>query len=102
MLTLFRMATGEAWNGIMHDTMIVTDCILVQDPSTGELSYVDQDDPGWSSLDEKYYTNQCSPHPVIAIIFFCFFILLCAFVMLNLVIAVILDNFEQLKDSRAR
>ena len=94
MLTLFRMATGEAWNGIMHDTMIVTDCILVQDPSTGELSYVDQDDPGWSSLDEKYYTNQCSPHPLISIVYFCFFILLCAFVMLNLVIAVILDNFE--------
>ena len=22
MLTLFRMATGEAWNGIMHDCMI--------------------------------------------------------------------------------
>ena len=96
MLTLFRMATGEAWNGIMHDTMIQSDCVLVQDPATGNLSYVDYDAVDWDNLDKKYWTNQCSPHTFISVAYFCLFILLCAFVMLNLVIAVILDN------SRAR
>jgi hypothetical protein len=29
MLTLFRMITGETWDGIMQDCMITSDCILV-------------------------------------------------------------------------
>ena len=94
MLTLFRMATGEAWNGIMHDCMITKDCVYYQDPATGEVTYYNQEDSFWQDLDEDTYTNQCTPHPVGAIIFFCFFCILCAFVMLNLVIAVILDNFQ--------
>ena len=40
------------------------------------------------------YISRCSPSPFGAVLFFCVFVLLCAFVMLNLVIAVILDNFE--------
>ena len=94
MLTLFRMATGEAWNGIMHDCMITKDCVYYQDPATGDVTYYNQEDSFWQDLDEDTYTNQCTPHPVGAIIFFCFFCILCAFVMLNLVIAVILDNFQ--------
>lgn len=34
LLTLFRMATGEAWNGIMHDAMIVSNCIELTEPVT--------------------------------------------------------------------
>ena len=94
MLTLFRMATGEAWNGIMHDCMITKDCVYYQDPATGDVTYYNQEDSFWQDLDEDTYTNQCTPHPVGAIIFFCFFCILCAFVMLNLVIVVILDNFQ--------
>ena len=94
MLTLFRMATGEAWNGIMHDCMITKDCVYYQDPASGDVTYYNQEDSFWQDLDEDTYTNQCTPHPVGAIIFFCFFCILCAFVMLNLVIAVILDNFQ--------
>ena len=94
LLTLFRMATGEAWNGIMHDCMITKDCVYYQDPATGDVTYYNQEDSFWQDLDEDTYTNQCTPHPVGAIIFFCFFCILCAFVMLNLVIAVILDNFQ--------
>jgi hypothetical protein len=93
-LTLFRMSTGEAWNGIMHDCMITKDCVYYQDPATGDVTYYNQEDSFWQDLDEDTYTNQCTPHPVGAIIFFCFFCILCAFVMLNLVIAVILDNFQ--------
>ena len=94
MLTLFRMATGEAWNGIMHDCMITKQCVYYQDPTTGDVTYYDQEDKFWQDLNEDLYTNQCTPHPVGAIIFFCFFCILCAFVMLNLVIAVILDDFQ--------
>ena len=37
--------------------------------------------------------NLCSPHPYVAIFYFCLFQVWCAFVLLNLVIAVIIDNF---------
>ena len=87
-------STGESWNGIMHDCMITKDCVYYQDPATGDVTYYNQEDSFWQDLDEDTYTNQCTPHPVGTIIFFCFFCILCAFVMLNLVIAVILDNFQ--------
>lgn len=53
--TLFRMATGESWNGIMHDIM------------------------------EVY------PH---AWLFFVSYMVVCAYLMFNLVIAVLLDEFS--------
>jgi len=89
-----RMSTGEAWNGIMHDCMVIRKCVLYRDPASGEESYLDFADPTWEDKDEMYWTNQCTPSSVGAIIYFCAFIILCAFVMLNLVIAVILDNFQ--------
>jgi len=95
MLTLFRMATGESWNGLMHDCMLTTECILFDDTAgSGEVIYLDKDTPRINGLDEDLFTDQCTPHPVGAIIYFCVFVILCAFVMLNLVIAVILDNFQ--------
>mmetsp|Transcript_3119 Transcript_3119/g.7221 ORF Transcript_3119/g.7221 Transcript_3119/m.7221 type:complete len:1718 (+) Transcript_3119:685-5838(+) len=94
LLTLFRMSTGEAWNGLMHDCMIERECVLYRDPLTGVDTYLDAADKTWQDKDEKYWTNQCTPHPIGAILFFTFFVILCAFVMLNLVIAVILDNFQ--------
>ena len=30
LLTLFRMSTGESWNGIMHDAIIHTNCIQLE------------------------------------------------------------------------
>ena len=30
LLVLFRMSTGESWNGIMHDCMNMADCLYVQ------------------------------------------------------------------------
>ena len=94
LLTLFRMSTGEAWNGLMHDCMVVKDCVLYKDPTTGEQSYMDLDAKNWADIDESLYTNQCTPSKEGTILFFCFFVIVCAFVMLNLVIAVILDNFQ--------
>jgi len=94
LLTLFRMTTGEAWNGLMHDCMITRECVLYRDPATGVETYLDQGDSTWPDAPEDLWTNQCTPNGVATILFFCCFVILCAFVMLNLVIAVILDNFQ--------
>ena len=68
MLTLFRMITGEGWNGIMYDCMVTE-------------PYCD------------YEAHNCGS-PVFAIIYFCSFTTIGSFVLLNLVIAIILENFE--------
>ena len=74
LLTLFRCVTGESWNGIMHDLMIN-----------------DFDNP-----------RQCSqadpPHvcasPVLSGIFFVSFTVFATFMLLNMLIGVILQNFS--------
>lgn len=60
LLTLFRCATGESWNGIMHD------CYRVSAP--------------------------------VAVTFFLSFAVLCAVFMLNLLVAVILENFSDVTE----
>lgn len=65
-LTLFRMSTGESYNGIMHDCMI-------QPP------YCDPE-------------SNCGL-PEFAPIYFCVFFILTNYMLLNLLIAIILDNF---------
>lgn len=40
LLTLFRMSTGESWNGIMHDAIVRTNCILLErDYTTQDITY---------------------------------------------------------------
>jgi len=132
LILLFRMATGESWNGLMHDCMIMEECMFIKEEgrealftqwvataaedlsddakqkaflaymednaeeSVGDGTYyVNSGSTLLDGLDEpKEVENQCSPHPSAAIIYFIVFVILCAFVMLNLVIAVILDNFQ--------
>ena len=121
MLLLFRMCTGESWDGIMHDAMLEEDCILlrapvpecsVYDACTVEECSVDANIwvdmvpvfectgarecfAGQSAFDTSCnYENHCG-NAAVSIIFHIVFIILCAFVMLNLVIAIILDNFDQ-------
>mmetsp|Transcript_58370 Transcript_58370/g.186060 ORF Transcript_58370/g.186060 Transcript_58370/m.186060 type:complete len:1610 (+) Transcript_58370:485-5314(+) len=98
LMVLFRMATGESWNGIMHDCMDNTECVKVTPgfDIEGDQYYQMWFDKGSSfDLPSGYESeDMCSPHPSAAVIFFCVFVILCAFVMLNLVIAVILDNFQ--------
>jgi len=89
LLTLFRMATGESWNGLMHDCMITKECIYLKDGT-----YLNDGDGRVDSMDEDDFTNQCTPNAVGTIVYFIIFVIICAFVMLNLVIAVILDNFQ--------
>ena len=106
MIVLFRMSTGESWNGIMHDCMQLRQCVAIVDQSVPNANTIfvegqgDNDawfspgDPELDGLNEDQVYDGCSPHPAAAIIYFCIFVIFCAFVMLNLVIAVILDNFQ--------
>uniref|UniRef100_A0A7S3DJI7 Calcium-channel protein CCH1 n=1 Tax=Palpitomonas bilix TaxID=652834 RepID=A0A7S3DJI7_9EUKA len=70
--TLFRMTTGENWNGIMHDCMIDNNC----------------------KLPVSDYAGGCG-NIVVALIYFISFTFLGTFIILNLFIAVILDNFSE-------
>ena len=74
-LVLFRASTGEDWNGIMHDLM-TKDC---------GKHYIEAEDR---------YLDKCGPGMWIAPLYFMSFLCIAAEVMLNLFIAVILDNFS--------
>merc|ERR1712025_32678 len=63
---LFRMSTGESWNGIMHDCFSNATCY-----------------PGYEGCGNT----------TVSVIFFVSFMLIGAFVFLNLFIAVIIENF---------
>lgn len=68
LLTMFRCATGEDWNGIMHDVMVT--------PERG------------CSLEKS---NCGSPF---AVPFFVSYIILTSFVVLKMLIALIIENFK--------
>ncbi|CEM06448.1 unnamed protein product [Vitrella brassicaformis CCMP3155] len=75
MMTLFRMATGEAWNDLMHDCFTRKDC---------------------NAFDGKADCGSTT----FAIIYFSSFTLLGSFMFINLFIAVILENFSDIADDR--
>ena len=101
LLVLFRMSTGESWNGLMHDTMVNTRCYEITHAPTlascgGSCQYVGKGDALLSGLvEDDGYVNRCGQHPLISVIYFCSFVIMCAFLLLNLVIAVIIGNFEE-------
>ena len=105
MAALFRSATGERWNGIMHDCMTTSACVEIR-TSAGPYAvgeYVDLDEvddlKSYAFRAEEDYVDRCTPGVGVTVFYFVSFILLCGFVMLNLVIAVILDNFESYSQS---
>ncbi|XP_045478266.1 voltage-dependent T-type calcium channel subunit alpha-1G isoform X2 [Harmonia axyridis] len=71
-LTLFRVATGDNWNGIMKDTLRDETC----------------------SKDADCVTNCCVSH-LIAPIFFVVFVLMAQFVLVNVVVAVLMKHLEE-------
>uniref|UniRef100_W5KJY4 Voltage-dependent L-type calcium channel subunit alpha n=1 Tax=Astyanax mexicanus TaxID=7994 RepID=W5KJY4_ASTMX len=73
-LLLFRCATGEAWQEIM----------LACSPNR----------PCEKGSEEGPTTEECGSH--FAIIYFVSFYMLCAFLIINLFVAVIMDNFDYL------
>lgn len=64
-LTLFRVATGDNWNGILKDTLRIDQC-----------------------NDEADCVKNCCVSTVIAPIFFVIFVLMAQFVLVNVVVAV--------------
>ncbi|XP_031625019.1 voltage-dependent T-type calcium channel subunit alpha-1G isoform X2 [Contarinia nasturtii] len=70
-LTLFRVATGDNWNGIMKDTLR-DDCDDAAD-----------------------CVRNCCVSPVIAPIFFVIFVLMAQFVLVNVVVAVLMKHLEE-------
>uniref|UniRef100_A0A4W3GNM6 Sodium leak channel NALCN n=1 Tax=Callorhinchus milii TaxID=7868 RepID=A0A4W3GNM6_CALMI len=70
---LFRIVTGEDWNKIMHDCMVQP--------------------PFCSHDDENYWETDCG-HYAGALMYFCSFYVIIAYIMLNLLVAIIVENFS--------
>lgn len=70
-LTLFRVATGDNWNGIMKDTLR------------------DKCDPSSDCL------RNCCVSQIIAPLYFVVFVLLAQFVLVNVVVAVLMKHLEE-------
>lgn len=62
-------------------------------------TYLDPGDPLLQQLDRRAVQDQCSPSPVIAVIYFCSFVLLCGLILVNFVIGVIIDNMQSSTES---
>jgi hypothetical protein len=93
LLTLFRLSTGDNWNGILKDALreppIVTPCNYALDCETdcsGGNNCCAGCDP---SADCK---ENCCANAFMSVIYFVFFILAAQFVMLNLVVAVLMKE----------
>uniref|UniRef100_A0A8C5EDD3 Sodium leak channel NALCN n=1 Tax=Gouania willdenowi TaxID=441366 RepID=A0A8C5EDD3_GOUWI len=70
---LFRIVTGEDWNKIMHDCMV---------------------QPPFCTLDKhRYWETDCGNYAG-ALIYFCSFYVIIAYIMLNLLVAIIVENFS--------
>uniref|UniRef100_A0A3B4G165 Sodium leak channel NALCN n=1 Tax=Pundamilia nyererei TaxID=303518 RepID=A0A3B4G165_9CICH len=70
---LFRIVTGEDWNKIMHDCMV---------------------QPPFCTPDKhRYWETDCGNYAG-ALIYFCSFYVIIAYIMLNLLVAIIVENFS--------
>ncbi|KAG2498044.1 hypothetical protein HYH03_003805 [Edaphochlamys debaryana] len=103
MMLLFRMITGESWDQIMQDCMITSDCILLTqdytvtapDGTNTTLTEGAWFSPGASELEgvpADILDNKCPLSPFAAVVYFPLFVVLCTFILLQLVIAVLLEN----------
>ncbi|KAG8586440.1 hypothetical protein GDO81_005373 [Engystomops pustulosus] len=70
---LFRIVTGEDWNKIMHDCMV---------------------QPPFCTPDSsRYWETDCGNYAG-ALMYFCSFYVIIAYIMLNLLVAIIVENFS--------
>jgi len=107
-ITLFRAMTGEAWNEMMHDLAKNEKDFLFGLRITDGKSWCSPPSL-WATDDVDVYKvlkdkcmisnpNQCTELPFAAEIYFISFCLVITFMVLNLVIAVILEGYEDGKD----
>ncbi|OQV25787.1 Sodium leak channel non-selective protein [Hypsibius exemplaris] len=73
---LFRIVTGEDWNRIMHDCMVTPPFCTRQLPPLD--SFWDTDCGNWTG----------------ALIYFCSFYVMITYIVLNLLVAIIIENFS--------
>ncbi|XP_020895810.1 sodium leak channel non-selective protein [Exaiptasia diaphana] len=73
MILLFRIITGEDWNKVMHDCMI--------------------DEPYCTHADDTSWRTDCG-NEAAAIVFFISFYVIVTFILLNVFVAVIIENFS--------
>ncbi|XP_077983388.1 sodium leak channel NALCN-like [Glandiceps talaboti] len=70
--TLMRIITGEDWNKIMHDCMI---------------------QPPYCTMGPNYWESDCGNFGA-ALLFFCSFYIIIAYIVLNLLVGIIMENFS--------
>ncbi|RNA12176.1 voltage-dependent calcium channel type D subunit alpha-1-like, partial [Brachionus plicatilis] len=78
-MVLFRSATGEAWQDIMYAIQTTKECDPFSRPSREDRAGYEEDCSSW-----------------VAIPYFISFVCLCSFLIINLFVAVIMDNFDYL------
>ncbi|PVD19084.1 hypothetical protein C0Q70_21643 [Pomacea canaliculata] len=71
-LLLFRIVTGEDWNKIMHDCMV---------------------SPPFCTPGGNYWETDCG-NGLASIIYFCSFYVIITYIVLNLLVAIIMENFS--------
>lgn len=69
---LFRIVTGEDWNKIMHDCMV---------------------QPPYCTPADNYWETDCGNFTA-SLIYFCSFYVIITYIMLNLLVAIIMENFS--------
>lgn len=69
---LFRIVTGEDWNKIMHDCMV---------------------QPPYCTAADNYWETDCGNFTA-SLIYFCSFYVIITYIMLNLLVAIIMENFS--------
>eukprot|EP00931_Biecheleriopsis_adriatica_P029753 TRINITY_DN17609_c4_g1_i1.p1 TRINITY_DN17609_c4_g1~~TRINITY_DN17609_c4_g1_i1.p1 ORF type:complete len:1956 (-),score=450.68 TRINITY_DN17609_c4_g1_i1:314-6181(-) len=103
-ITLFRASTGEAWNEIMHDLAKPPEKIFRSgDWCTPDYLFDTADH--YKDLEEKcliQQPNSCvsSTGPTLAVLYWTSYTLVVSIMVMNLVIAVILESYEDGKGAR--
>ncbi|XP_055373903.1 sodium leak channel NALCN isoform X2 [Condylostylus longicornis] len=69
---LFRIVTGEDWNKIMHDCMV---------------------QPPYCTMATNYWETDCGNFTA-SLIYFCTFYVIITYIVLNLLVAIIMENFS--------
>jgi len=105
-ITLFRASTGEAWNEIMHDLARSPEKIF-RSGDWCTLDSIFDPEKDWEVLNSKCLIerpNACSPDflngRLMPIIYWTSYTLIVSIMVMNLVIAVILESYEDGKGAR--
>jgi len=100
MLTLFRVATGEDWNGMMYDCAIASGDYGMENQQCGKVC---PNGAATCESSQKVCPDGVEPCgcgiPYVSQVYFIVFNVLAAFVMLNVVVAAILTHFDLAKKS---